>query len=78
MQPPFVDPASLFRLVHFFDILAAVVFAVSVLGVLGLSDFGAAAEVASLLAESPLPALDSPPELEPDVSEPPLRCAFLP
>ena len=29
MQPPFVDPASLFRLVYFFDILAAVVFAVS-------------------------------------------------
>ena len=29
MQPPLVDPANLFRLVHFFDILAAVVFAVS-------------------------------------------------
>jgi uncharacterized membrane protein YeiH len=29
MQPPFVDPANLFRLVQFFDILAAVVFAVS-------------------------------------------------
>ena len=29
MQPITVDPASLFRLVHFFDILAAVVFAVS-------------------------------------------------
>lgn len=29
MQPPFVDPVNLFRLVHFFDILAAVVFAVS-------------------------------------------------
>jgi uncharacterized membrane protein YeiH len=30
MQPPtLIDPASLFRLVHFFDILAAVVFAVS-------------------------------------------------
>jgi len=29
MQTPFVDPANLFRLVHFFDILAAVVFAVS-------------------------------------------------
>ena len=29
MQPPLVDPASLFRLVYFFDILAAVVFAVS-------------------------------------------------
>ena len=29
MQPPFVDSANLFRLVHFFEILAAVVFAVS-------------------------------------------------
>jgi len=29
MQPPLVDPENLFRLVHFFDILAAVVFAVS-------------------------------------------------
>jgi uncharacterized membrane protein YeiH len=29
MQPPLIDPASLFRLVHFFDVLAAVVFAVS-------------------------------------------------
>lgn len=29
MQTAIVDPASLFRLVHFFDILAAVVFAVS-------------------------------------------------
>jgi uncharacterized membrane protein YeiH len=29
MQPPFVDPENLFRLVQFFDILAAVVFAVS-------------------------------------------------
>lgn len=29
MQPPLVDPEHLFRLVHFFDILAAVVFAVS-------------------------------------------------
>jgi uncharacterized membrane protein YeiH len=29
LQPPLVDPANLFRLVHFFDILAAVVFAVS-------------------------------------------------
>jgi uncharacterized membrane protein YeiH len=29
MQPPLIDPASLFRLVHVFDILAAVVFAVS-------------------------------------------------
>jgi uncharacterized membrane protein YeiH len=29
MQPIAVDPANLFRLVHFFDILAAVVFAVS-------------------------------------------------
>jgi uncharacterized membrane protein YeiH len=29
MQTPLVDSASLFRLVHFFDILAAVVFAVS-------------------------------------------------
>ena len=29
MQPPVVDPASLFRLVHFFDVLAAIVFAVS-------------------------------------------------
>ncbi len=29
MQPPLVDPANLFRLVHVFDILAAVVFAVS-------------------------------------------------
>ena len=29
MQPIVVDPASLFRLVHFFDVLAAVVFAVS-------------------------------------------------
>jgi uncharacterized membrane protein YeiH len=29
MQPPLIDPANLFRLVPFFDILAAVVFAVS-------------------------------------------------
>jgi uncharacterized membrane protein YeiH len=29
MQPSLVDPESLFRLVHFFDVLAAVVFAVS-------------------------------------------------
>jgi uncharacterized membrane protein YeiH len=29
MQPPLVDTASLFRLVHFFDVAAAVVFAVS-------------------------------------------------
>jgi len=29
MQTPLIDPESLFRLVHFFDILAAVVFAVS-------------------------------------------------
>jgi uncharacterized membrane protein YeiH len=29
MQPSLVDPANLFRLVHFFDVLAAVVFAVS-------------------------------------------------
>ncbi len=29
MQPPLIDPADLFRLVHFFDVLAAVVFAVS-------------------------------------------------
>jgi uncharacterized membrane protein YeiH len=29
MQLPVVDPANLFRLVHFFDILAAIVFAVS-------------------------------------------------
>jgi uncharacterized membrane protein YeiH len=29
MQPPVVDPANLFRLVHFFDVLAAIVFAVS-------------------------------------------------
>src|SRR5688572_2878469 len=29
MQPIAVDPASLFRLVHFFDVLAAIVFAVS-------------------------------------------------
>lgn len=29
MQPPVIDPADLFRLVHAFDILAAVVFAVS-------------------------------------------------
>src|SRR4026209_1938962 len=29
MQPLEVDPANLFRLVHFFDVLAAVVFAVS-------------------------------------------------
>jgi uncharacterized membrane protein YeiH len=29
MQPPAIDPANLFRLVHFFDVLAAVVFAVS-------------------------------------------------
>ena len=29
MQPPLVDPANLFRLVQFFDLLAAVVFAVS-------------------------------------------------
>jgi hypothetical protein len=30
MQPTFVDSANLFRLVHFFDILAAIVFAVLV------------------------------------------------
>ena len=29
MQPPLVDPEHLFRLVHFFDVLAAIVFAVS-------------------------------------------------
>lgn len=29
MQPSLVDPANLFRVVHFFDVLAAVVFAVS-------------------------------------------------
>ena len=29
MQPPLIDPADLFRLVHFFDVLAAIVFAVS-------------------------------------------------
>ena len=29
MQAPVVDPANLFRLVHFFDVLAAIVFAVS-------------------------------------------------
>lgn len=29
MQPTVLDPANLFRLVYFFDILAAVVFAVS-------------------------------------------------
>src|SRR5919112_6201079 len=29
MQSPAIDPANLFRLVHFFDVLAAVVFAVS-------------------------------------------------
>ena len=29
MQPPLVDPENLFRLVHFFDVLAAIVFAVS-------------------------------------------------
>jgi uncharacterized membrane protein YeiH len=29
MQPPLVDPANLFRVVHFFDVLAAIVFAVS-------------------------------------------------
>ena len=29
MQAPLVDPADLFRLVHFFDVLAAIVFAVS-------------------------------------------------
>jgi len=29
MQTTLVNPANLFRLVHFFDILAAVVFAVS-------------------------------------------------
>lgn len=29
MEPLSVDPANLFRLVHFFDILAAIVFAVS-------------------------------------------------
>ena len=29
MQAPVIDPASLFRLVHFFDVLAAIVFAVS-------------------------------------------------
>jgi uncharacterized membrane protein YeiH len=29
MPPPLIDPADLFRLVHFFDVLAAIVFAVS-------------------------------------------------
>ena len=29
MQPSVIDPADLFRLVHFFDVLAAIVFAVS-------------------------------------------------
>ena len=29
MQPPLVAPKHLFRLVHFFDVLAAIVFAVS-------------------------------------------------
>ena len=29
MQPSLIDPADLFRLVHFFDVLAAIVFAVS-------------------------------------------------
>jgi uncharacterized membrane protein YeiH len=29
MQPPLIDDADLFRLVHFFDVLAAIVFAVS-------------------------------------------------
>jgi uncharacterized membrane protein YeiH len=29
MQPTLIDPAELFRLVHFFDVLAAIVFAVS-------------------------------------------------
>lgn len=29
MQPTLIDPADLFRLVHFFDVLAAIVFAVS-------------------------------------------------
>jgi uncharacterized membrane protein YeiH len=29
MQPPLIDPADLFRLAHFFDVLAAIVFAVS-------------------------------------------------
>src|SRR3712207_1620525 len=29
MQPPLVDPEHLFRLIHFFDVLAAIVFAVS-------------------------------------------------
>ena len=29
MQPPLIDSADLFRLVHFFDVLAAIVFAVS-------------------------------------------------
>ena len=29
MQPHLIDPADLFRLVHFFDVLAAIVFAVS-------------------------------------------------
>ena len=29
MQPPLIDTADLFRLVHFFDVLAAIVFAVS-------------------------------------------------
>ena len=29
MQPPLVDPENLFRLVHFFDVMAAIVFAVS-------------------------------------------------
>src|SRR5687768_16227077 len=29
MQPPLIDDADLLRLVHFFDVLAAIVFAVS-------------------------------------------------
>jgi uncharacterized membrane protein YeiH len=29
MQPPAIDPENLFRLVQFFDVLAAIVFAVS-------------------------------------------------
>jgi hypothetical protein len=44
MQTTLIDSADLFRLVHFFDVLAAIVFAVSgmvVAGLPGISDAGA-------------------------------------
>jgi len=60
------------------DDLLSVLFGASDLDVAAPSDFADVAEPASLLAESLLLALGSPPELDPDVSDPPLRCAFLP